>query len=614
MTANVTIRFEPEISSKTYRIQEIAVTVGNKIHANDTICTVVDGKENITAITSPTTAVVQVLAVRPNQELRPQQVVAVLVAVSAGARSVKPKDNVPQVEPPQARPQVAVTQQPTRSVAQTKTESDDELPDLSIEEIEQLEDGGLMEPGEANNKENSRAQTVLQTSQTLSDQTVRQLVDAVRADTLAQSGQSGQSHSQGTSIRANPLVRKLVRENNLDLDEILTTIQGDKTYLSTADVYKQFPEIPPMVQTVPAIGAETAEQIAQSEVTASEAETTADAGQELPELPELQEQLPAFEGEAEVVEVVASVGQALSVGDTVVTLELDKAIVEVPTSVAGTVIRMPLSIGSMVTGGELMCVLESGESSTTPVPAQAQPKPASKPAPESKPKPVVEADEPAGVPLSSIQRKVAERMAKSWATVPHVTQQGMVRMTAVQDRIASFSTKVSPLAFIIRELGLLIQDERFFKFSCTLASETMSLLPAESIDVAIAVDTEHGLVAPVLRNVANKDIEELTSDIKALAEKARSRQLSPQDFAGAVTTVSNLGGVTTHHFNPIITPPQLTVLGVSRTSMQPVFNSDPGAIEPAPMMPLALSYDHRVINGVDGASFVEALTQRLECL
>ncbi len=217
-------------------------------------------------------------------------------------------------------------------------------------------------------------------------------------------------------------------------------------------------------------------------------------------------------------------------------------------------------------------------------------------------------------PLSRIQRISGPRLQASWANIPHVTQFDEADITeleqtraSLKDRAQAAGVKLTPLAFIMRACVKALQE--FPRFNSALDSSGANLIVRKYINVGFAADTANGLVVPVVRDAHRKDVYELARQLAALAEKARSGKLPPTDMQGGCFTISSLGGIGGTAFTPIINAPEVAILGVSRADHRPVFRE--GTFVPRLILPLSLSYDHRVIDGAMAARFTTFLARTL---
>ena len=217
-------------------------------------------------------------------------------------------------------------------------------------------------------------------------------------------------------------------------------------------------------------------------------------------------------------------------------------------------------------------------------------------------------------PLGRIKRISGARLHASWVNLPHVTQFDAADITDMEaarvrlkDHATTLGVKLTPLAFVLRAVVLTLQ--KFPQFNASLDASGENLVYKKYTHLGFAADTPSGLLVPVIRDADRKDVYELARALASLSEKARSGKLSAAEMQGGCFTVSSLGGIGGTAFTPIINAPELAILGVSRASTQPVYRD--GALVPRLMLPLSLSYDHRVIDGADGARFAAALAAAL---
>jgi pyruvate dehydrogenase E2 component (dihydrolipoamide acetyltransferase) len=217
-------------------------------------------------------------------------------------------------------------------------------------------------------------------------------------------------------------------------------------------------------------------------------------------------------------------------------------------------------------------------------------------------------------PLSRIQRIAGPRLHASWVNIPHVTQFDEADITeleqlraALKDKAQAAGVKLTPLAFIMRACVKALQE--FPRFNASLDADGANLIVRRYLHLGFAADTPNGLVVPVVRDADHKDVYELARHLGALSEKARAGKLSPTDMQGGCFTISSLGGIGGTAFTPIINAPEVAILGVSRSSMRPVYRD--GGFVPRLMLPLSLSYDHRVIDGALAARFTTYLAHTL---
>jgi pyruvate dehydrogenase E2 component (dihydrolipoamide acetyltransferase) len=213
-------------------------------------------------------------------------------------------------------------------------------------------------------------------------------------------------------------------------------------------------------------------------------------------------------------------------------------------------------------------------------------------------------------PLSRIQRISGPRLHASWVNLPHVTQFDEADITDMEAARASLKAtaqergiKLTPLAFVIRACVRALQ--KYPRFNASLDSTGANLVLKHYIHIGFAADTPQGLVVPVLRDADKKDIYEIARDLALLSEKARGGKLTAADMQGGTFTISSLGGIGGTAFTPIINAPEVAILGVSKSAMKPVYSE--GQFVPRLMLPLSLSYDHRVIDGASAARFTSEL-------
>jgi pyruvate dehydrogenase E2 component (dihydrolipoamide acetyltransferase) len=216
--------------------------------------------------------------------------------------------------------------------------------------------------------------------------------------------------------------------------------------------------------------------------------------------------------------------------------------------------------------------------------------------------------------LTRIQKISGPRLHASWVNLPHVTQHDEADITRLEQKRQSLrgeaeqrKLKLTPLAFVMRAVALTLQE--FPKFRSALSADGDSLIVRNYCHLGFAADTPKGLVVPVIRDCDRKDVFELAAALGETSARARDGRLSADDVQGGVFTISSLGGIGGTYFTPIINAPEVAILGVSRASMQPVW--DGKAFEPRLMLPLSLSYDHRVIDGAEAARFITRLSATL---
>ena len=227
------------------------------------------------------------------------------------------------------------------------------------------------------------------------------------------------------------------------------------------------------------------------------------------------------------------------------------------------------------------------------------------------------------LPLGRIRRKAAENLSRSWLNLPHVTQHDEADVTELEgfrrsraELARAEGVKLSPLVFVMKAAVLALR--RFPEFASSLAPDGSHLILKRTFHLGVAVDTEDGLVVPVVRDVDRKRVLELAAETAQLAETARAGKLSPSQLQGACFTISSLGGIGGTAFTPIVNAPEVALLGVSRTFVKPVWSQgldlspeSGGEFVPRLILPLSLSYDHRVIDGAAAVRFTTFLKTAL---
>ena len=427
-----------------------------------------------------------------------------------------------------------------------------------------------------------------------------------------------------------------------------------------------------------------------------------------------------------VIEILVKPGDTVAKDQGLVTLESDKATMEVPASVAGVVKEIKVKVGDEISEGHVVALIEAGESAAAPAPAKAAPAPApapvSKPAPEpaAAPKPAAAeppkaaAPAPAGdagkpssppinfgadtvmpdkvpyaspavrafarelgvdlakvggserggritkedvqkfvksalaggsgaaggavaaggglnllpwpkvdfskfgevetKPLSRIQKISGANLARNWAMIPHVTHNDDADITelealrvALNKEYEKAGVKFTMLGFLIKALVAALK--KFPTFNASLDATGENLVLKKYFHIGFAADTPNGLVVPVLKDADKKGIVEIAQETSALAAKAREGKLGPAEMSGGCMSISSLGGIGGTSFTPIVNAPEVAILGVTKSAMKPVW--DGKAFQPRLILPLSLSYDHRVVDGALAARFTAYLAQLL---
>lgn len=217
--------------------------------------------------------------------------------------------------------------------------------------------------------------------------------------------------------------------------------------------------------------------------------------------------------------------------------------------------------------------------------------------------------------MSGIRRKTAEHMSQAWLTVPHVTQHDQADITALEElrkrhapQAVAAGGKLTITAVALKVVAAALK--RFPQFNASVDMGAQEIVYKHYVHVGVAVDTERGLLVPVIRDVDRKGVIALSVELAQVSEKARARKLALEEMEGGSLTITNLGGIGGTAFSPIVNYPEVAILGLSRARLEPVFAN--GQFEPRLMMPVSLSYDHRVIDGADAARFLRFVAEAFE--
>lgn len=411
---------------------------------------------------------------------------------------------------------------------------------------------------------------------------------------------------------------------------------------------------------------------------------------------------------AAIIEIPVKVGQAIAVEDALITLESDKASMDIPSPIAGKLKELKVKVGDKVSKGDLIAILETEESNVsaekstaTSIATNKEKKSSSKTKVTAEPEathkietstrsgavqdkvtednnedqgdihagPGVRrlarefgidlnkingsgpkgrivkedlqkfvkarlnqtANNQLGLPcapeidfnqfgatekqaLSRIKKLTAQYLHRNWLLVPHVTQFNEADITELEvfrKAQTGFATKqgikLTPLVFIMK--AVVTSLKKFPSFNASLSADGEELILKKYYHIGIAVDTPEGLVVPVIRDVDKKSLLELAEELGVVSQKARAKQLTGADLQGSSFTISSLGGIGGTAFTPIVNVPDVAILGVSKSQFKPQYKE--GEFVPRLMLPLSLSYDHRVIDGAEGARFIVHLT---DCL
>ncbi|MBI5807871.1 MAG: 2-oxo acid dehydrogenase subunit E2 [Ignavibacteriales bacterium] len=218
-------------------------------------------------------------------------------------------------------------------------------------------------------------------------------------------------------------------------------------------------------------------------------------------------------------------------------------------------------------------------------------------------------------PMNNVRRKTAEHLSYAWATIPHVTQFDKADITELEKIRKQFSKQVESLGGKLTITAILLKVvssamKVFPQFNSSVDMEKNEIIYKKYFNVGVAVDTEKGLLVPVIKDVDKKNITQLSVELAEISQKARDKKLSLEDMQGGCFTISNLGGIGGTYFTPIVNSPEVAILGVSKSSIEPIYID--GEFRPKLMMPLSLSYDHRIIDGADGIRFLRWIVNALE--
>ncbi|MEZ9303099.1 pyruvate dehydrogenase complex dihydrolipoyllysine-residue acetyltransferase [Vibrio breoganii] len=446
--------------------------------------------------------------------------------------------------------------------------------------------------------------------------------------------------------------------------------------------------------------------VAGSGAPAASAPVAAPAAASAAGTPERQEvNVPDIGGdEVEVTEIMVSVGDSVEEEQSLITVEGDKASMEVPAPFAGTVKEIKITEGDSVTTGSLIMVFETvgggaaAPAAAAPAPVAAAPAASAAAAPAAAQAPATKGDfqenheyahaspvvrrlaREFGVNLSKVKgtgrknrilkddvqnfvkdalkrlesgagasgkgdgsalgllpwpkvdfskfgdtevqklskiKKISgANLHRNWVMIPHVTQWDNADITELEkfrkeqnafEAKKDSGIKITPLVFILKAVAKALEE--FPSFNSSLSEDGASIILKKYVNVGIAVDTPNGLVVPVFKDVNKKGIYELSAELAAISKKARSGKLTAADMQGGCFTISSLGGIGGTAFTPIVNAPEVGILGVSKSEMKPVWNGS--EFTPRLMLPLSLSYDHRVIDGAEGARFITFLNQCL---
>lgn len=220
------------------------------------------------------------------------------------------------------------------------------------------------------------------------------------------------------------------------------------------------------------------------------------------------------------------------------------------------------------------------------------------------------------VEMSNIRKKTAEHLSYAWATIPHVTQFDKADITNLEKARKELSKSLEKSGVKLTVTSILVKVivealKKYPQFNSSIDMENKEIIYKNYYNIGIAVDTEHGLIVPVIKDADKKSLTQISVEMNSLADKARAKKIALDDLQGGCFTITNLGGIGGTYFTPIVNSPEVAILGVSRSSYEPVWNGY-GVFEPRLMLPLSLSYDHRIIDGADAIRFLRFVVEAIE--
>jgi pyruvate dehydrogenase E2 component (dihydrolipoamide acetyltransferase) len=218
-------------------------------------------------------------------------------------------------------------------------------------------------------------------------------------------------------------------------------------------------------------------------------------------------------------------------------------------------------------------------------------------------------------PMSKVRQVTARSMSNAWTTIPHVTQFDRADITEMEELRKQYGKKVEEAGGKLTFTAILLKVAAsalkvFPQFNASIDMEKQEIIYKKYYHIGVAVDTDRGLLVPVIRDADKKNITELAIELNDIAARTRSKKINPDDLEGGTFTISNLGGIGGTNFTPIVYSPQVAILGAARGRMEPVYVD--GRMEPRFILPLSVSYDHRIIDGADAARFLRWIVEALE--
>jgi pyruvate dehydrogenase E2 component (dihydrolipoamide acetyltransferase) len=220
-------------------------------------------------------------------------------------------------------------------------------------------------------------------------------------------------------------------------------------------------------------------------------------------------------------------------------------------------------------------------------------------------------------PMRAVRRKTAEHLSAAWATIPHVTQHDLADITTLEELRKKYTKQVEAAGGNLTVTAIAVKVAAsalkvFPQFNASVDLPANEIVYKKYVNIGIAVDTDRGLLVPVIRDADTKSITQISVELSQLSEKARNRKISLDEMQGGCFSISNLGGIGGTSFTPIVNAPEVAILGISRARMEPVYNKETSQFVPRLMLPLSLSYDHRLIDGADGIRFLRWVVEALE--
>ena len=220
-------------------------------------------------------------------------------------------------------------------------------------------------------------------------------------------------------------------------------------------------------------------------------------------------------------------------------------------------------------------------------------------------------------PMRAVRRKTAEHLSAAWASIPHVTQGDLADITGLEELRKKYAKQVETAGGNLTVTSIAVKViaaalRKFPQFNASIDLAADEIIVKQYVNIGVAVDTDRGLLVPVIRDADQKNIVQLSVELAQLSEKARNRKIALEEMQGGCFSISNLGGIGGTYFTPIVNAPEVAILGISRARMEPVYDKATGGFAPRFMLPLSLSYDHRVIDGADGIRFLRWVAEALE--